>query len=180
MTLAIIILCVLAADFITGLVHWWEDSYADPSWPWPWGLLVAQPNIGHHRYPARFTMSDVWQRNYLTAVPAAIVASICIWYGLWPFALTLALAGVGNEVHAWSHQGRPSRFVQMLQDAGIVQTPKQHSKHHRPPYDKYYCTLTNVVNAVLEPLRFWRGLEWAVSSVTGIQPKRGSPEREGY
>lgn len=39
-----IILCVLVADFLTGLVHWWEDAYADPRWPWPWGLLVAQPN----------------------------------------------------------------------------------------------------------------------------------------
>jgi len=180
MSLATILACVLVADFVTGLVHWWEDTYADPAWPWPWGLLVAQPNIAHHEHPTRFTMSDVWQRNYLTVVPAAITGAACGWFGWWPVALTLVLASLGNEVHAWSHQPHPHRLVRVIQDAGLVQSPRQHARHHKPPYDRYYCTLTNVVNALLEPLRFWRGLEWAVSSVTGIRPRRGSAERGGF
>lgn len=47
------------------------------------------------------------------------MAAVAIWLGWWPVALTIVLAGLGNEVHAWSHQPHPGRFVRVLQDAGV-------------------------------------------------------------
>ena len=37
----------LAADLVTGMVHWWEDRYGDPTWP-VIGPLIVEPNIRHH------------------------------------------------------------------------------------------------------------------------------------
>lgn len=188
MSLLTLIACVLIADFLTGLIHWWEDTYGDPRWP-TLGPEVIRPNIEHHRTPnAIGRMGDFIGRNWQPAALSAVAWVVIMALGTvlgWPFtwaspiALTLAMAGLGNEVHTWSHRA-PTPFTAFLQDTGLVQHPRQHARHHKPPYDRYYCTLTNVVNAILEPLRFWRGLEWAISSVTGIRPRRGSPEREGF
>ena len=171
-----VLLCILAADFITGLVHWWEDSYWLPSWP-ILGRIVVEPNIDHHLRPGVIgSMTTIISRNYQTVVPAVIL-SLVLWS--WPLALIFILAALGNEVHAWNHRRNNNFIIRLLQDASIIQTPQQHSRHHRPPFEAYYCTLTNFTNAVLEAVNFWRGLEWCVWKLTGIKHRRCSPERCG-
>lgn len=177
-----VLVCILIADFITGLVHWWEDSYGLPSWP-VLGKLVIEPNIDHHLRPGIIgSMTTLFSRNYQTVVPAVLV-SLALWYvagvAAWPLVLIFVLAALGNEVHSWNHRGRNGPVVRLLQDAALIQTPQQHARHHRPPFEAYYCTLTNVTNAVLEAVQFWRGLEWCVWKLFGIQQRRASPERRG-
>jgi len=181
-----IIICVLVADFITGFVHWLEDTYGVPTWPFGIGKNVIEPNIVHHENPTKMTMSGILSRNYQTAIPALLITLViwCLygWAFTWPIGLTLLLAGcLGNEVHSWNHTPREKlpKWIIFLQDTCIIQTRKQHAIHHKKPYDKYYCTLTNITNAVLELLGFWKRLEWAVAKC-GIQVKRGSSERRGY
>lgn len=179
-TLTTILICIIIADFITGLIHWWEDTYGLPSWP-ILGKAVILPNIEHHKHPGWIgTMSTVISRNYQTVVPALIlVIIVTLIYGwLWPFFLTAILASLGNEVHTWNHRSKNNFLIKFLQDACIIQTPQQHAKHHKAPFDKYYCTLTNFTNAVLERINFWRGLE-SIIALVGIKPKRMSPERDG-
>ena len=58
-TLLTIVACIFAADLITGLVHWWEDTYGDPDWP-VIGEHVVRPNIEHHEFPQLIgTMSTI-------------------------------------------------------------------------------------------------------------------------
>ena len=182
-----IFICIIIADFITGLVHWIEDTYGVPSWKFGLKENIVEPNILHHENPTfMVTMSNALRRNYLTGVPA-IVASLGCWiiFGwsvAWPIMLILLLSGwLGNEVHAWNHTPRADlpRWIVFLQDTALIQTRKQHALHHQKPYDKYYCTLTNITNAVLELVNFWRGLEWIISKF-GIQVKRCTKERRGY
>lgn len=181
--MATILICILVADFITGLIHWLEDSYGLPTWPLI-GKEVIEPNIDHHRRPGFIgSMSTIISRNYQTVVPA-LIAMAAVLYALgesaWPIALTLVLASLGNEVHTWNHRHDNNRFVRFLQDSGLIQSRFQHGKHHKPPYESYYCTLTNFTNAVLESVRFWRGLEWLILKLTGISHRRCSAERMGY
>lgn len=178
-----VFLCIIVADFLTGFIHWWEDSYGTPDWPWI-GREVIEPNILHHEHPNWIgTMSSLIGRNYQTVVPAAIVAALAaLWLGwaAWPVALTLLLASLGNEVHTWNHRHNNNAAIRFLQDAGLIQSRVQHGKHHKPPYESYYCTLTNFTNAVLEAVNFWRALEWAIAAVTGIKTRRCSAERRGF
>ena len=176
-----IALCILIADFLTGLFHWLEDTYGLPTWPLI-GESVIVPNIDHHRHPGLIGyMSTFISRNYQPFV-IALGAIILFWlFGWlhWTIMLTAVLAGFGNEVHTWNHSKSKNPVIKFLWDTGLIQSKKQHAMHHIPPYNKYYCTLTNATNAILEVLNFWRGLEWVIALV-GVKPKRMSPERDGF
>lgn len=180
-----ILLCILAADFLTGLVHWWEDTYGLPTWP-VIGKLVIEPNIEHHRNPG--VMASMWnfgERNLqslLLAVAGLGIASLLDLLS-WQFALVAILAGFGNEVHSWNHGGpvggRLFRgCVRLIQDMAIVQTPQHHAKHHRPPFNRRFCTLTNLVNPILDRILFWRWIE-TVLALVGICPNRMTQARGG-
>ena len=52
---------LLAVDFASGVLHWLEDSYGEPSWPFL-GKRVVVPNIRHHFKPRAFTKSTFLQR----------------------------------------------------------------------------------------------------------------------
>lgn len=172
------VLCVLVADFITGVVHWWEDCYGLPTWP-ILGKLVIEPNIDHHRNPGLMGhMTGIVTRNYQSVLLFAAVAIVAHAFGLlcWQLVAVGVVASFGNEVHLWSHRGG-NRFVKFLQDACLIQRPEQHAKHHKAPFDAYYCTLTNLTNAVLERVRFWRLAE-AFVALFGVRPNRMSAARD--
>lgn len=179
--LAQVIMCVLVADFMTGLVHWVEDTYGVPSWPII-GKLVIEDNIEHHRRPNLIgKMGTFFSRNLQPTILGLITISIFLAFGVfcWQILLVSFLAAMGNEVHAWNHRRNNHWLIGSLQRSGLIQSRHQHNLHHKPPYDKYYCTLTGVTNEILEMLNFWRRLEWVIS-IFGIHHKRQSPERSGY
>ena len=86
-----IVATVFAAEFVAGVVHWFEDAYVRESTPLI-GKFVGRPNTVHHHYP-----------RYMTR-------------------------------HNWWH----------------------------------YCTTTNLLNPILDTLRFWDGLEWILAKTTRL------------
>jgi len=179
-----IIVCALIADFITGFFHWFEDSYITLKTP-VLGPLVGQHNVEHHQHPSWIgSMSTLISRNLQTVAMASVATVVYFLFFqiFWPVVLILVFAAFGNEVHTWTHQPRSKRIclVKLLQDMCIVQTPTHHSKHHKEPYDRRYCTLTNWVNPVLDESRFWRFLEWMILKITGKQHARLHPSRNGF
>jgi len=159
----------LAADLVTGAVHWWEDRYGDPSWPIV-GRHVVQPNILHHREPRAFLAGNIVERNWTAAAPALLVAAAFAAAGWWWLALVGLFAACANEVHAWSHQ-RCSRPVRALQLLGVLASAEDHARHHRSPFRSDFCVLTGWLNPLLESIRFWRGVEYVIGSTLGIWPR---------
>jgi hypothetical protein len=180
-----VILCLLLADFLTGLGHWIEDTYGVPTWPLI-GAEVIEPNIMHHQHPTWIaTMSTVLSRNYQTMIPAALIsAAALLYFGLlsWPLVLVAFATALGNETHTWAHRSpdENGRLIRAMQNSGLVLMPLFHARHHRPPYDRYYCTLFNVTNEFCEMLRIWRFLESVLRITVGIEVKRMTAERRGY
>jgi len=162
----------IAADFFSGVIHWLEDRYGDPSWPLL-GRFVVEPNILHHTDPTAFLREGFFVRNWTSMAPAFAIAAV-LWVGecRWP-ATAVAMLGCANEVHAWAHQkcSRPVRGLQML---GVLQSQEHHAQHHRQPFDRNYCVMTDWLNQPLTAVRFWSGVEAAVRIVTGVVPR---PER---
>lgn len=169
--------CLIAADFITGAFHFIEQTYGLPTWPLL-GQSVIVPNIDHHKHPARICEGNLWTRNWQMWALALGACSLARVTGClsWTFCMTALLASCGNETHSWAHGNAP-RLGRLLQEAGILLTPANHRKHHKPPYDRNFCTITNLTNAVLDSVQFWRGME-ACISVLGVPPKRLSKERD--
>lgn len=144
---------ILLADFVSGLMHWWEDRYGNPDWPLL-GEWIVKPNMVHHADQMAFTRAGYWQRNWTTLAPALVVAAVCWrWPVCWMAALILSQA---NEIHAWSHM-RCSRPIRFLQKCGALQSPSHHAIHHRD-FGSRYCVITPWLNPMLD-LFFWRALE---------------------
>lgn len=174
-----IVLCIIIADIITGLIHWWEDTYAVPSWP-ILGKLVAEPNIKHHLDPGFIGKTDsYWKHCKLSLYIGAIVLVIIhLIYGLnWQIVLTTFLACSGNWIHSINHGAcRGNKILAFLRKYSIIQKAKHHAKHHVPPFDRDYCVLTNFVNPILEYFNVWKCLEFILSKF-GITVKRMTKER---
>ncbi|WP_395747211.1 fatty acid desaturase CarF family protein [Prosthecobacter sp.] len=171
---------VLAADFAAGLVHWFEDAYIREDTP-VLGRLVGRPNMVHHHLPRHMTHNTWWESNKELMMAMGLLVMGAAWLGclrwqVWLFAL---VGGNANEVHKWAHRTRRKngRVISWLQDVRILQTPQHHAVHHTNPKEVHYCPVTNVLNPVLDGLRFWEGLEWMLAHAVGLkrQPDTSVP-----
>jgi plasmanylethanolamine desaturase len=168
-----IMTAVLAADFLSGLAHWIEDSYFLPSTPLL-GRTIAK-NIEHHLNPGTF-LSNPWHVTIRSSfVAAALVASAT--YGLgyrgWWFGVALSISVFANEVHKWSHMAARdlTGIPRFLRQWSLLQTARHHLQHHASAKNSRYCVLTNIVNPVLDGCRFWRVLEGVVFLITRRRPR---------
>lgn len=165
----------LIADFLAGVVHWWEDrvAYERDSLI---GRHVVAPNRLHHRQPTAFLAADFVTRNWTTWL-AAGVASL-LWLALLGPSVVWAFATLGgmmsNEVHRWAHQPRGSTpLVRALQEMGLIQSVSHHAGHHRPGSEVRYCPLTNWLNPLLDELGLWARLEQFLTAL-GVRLSRGA------
>ena len=170
----------LIADFLGGCVHWWEDRVARCDWPLigPYAII---PNRQHHLDATAFLVGSTLIGRNRAAFPVALLVAAAWWLLLGP-SLVLAAAFVGAvisvEVHYQAHLPHEPRawalrsLLRPLWDSGVIQSPAAHGKHHRLP-DGDYCPLTGWLNPFLTHVRFWDGLEWALTHV-GLTPNRGT------
>lgn len=162
----------LLTDFLSGVFHWLEDAYGEPSWPIV-GQHVTKPNILHHYAPRAF-VTNSWFRSsrVLLAICTLItLATTALGVFDWRIALAMLLGVNANQVHKWSHRTRRENgpLVRLLQQLRLVQTPSHHHRHHVQGKDSHYCVLTNVLNPILDGLHFWRGLEWVIARTLGVR-----------
>ena len=166
--------CLWAADFVTGLAHWLEDTYCLESYPLI-GSFICEPNIEHHVDPQLMVREGTFFSRNLLQWGLCGGVYVLLWLlglgGIFTF-VTLLFASFGNEIHRWNHMSKTNGFVTFMKDSGLIQVQKQHSLHHKQPHNQYYCVMTSLLNSVLERVNFWRKLEWVVQVTTGIAPKR--------
>lgn len=183
MILVWVVVCVLVADFFSGLFHWWEDTYGNPEWDNFVGRNVVIPNLLHHKNPRKFLEASVYHRNFITMMLAVgITGFVCLLFGFhWQFVLVALIGGLSNEFHAMSHRRKDELppIVRLLHKWNILASPKHHSIHHHSPYDTYYCVITPFLNPILDRVRFWVSIELILSKI-GIFPMRGNSRRMGY
>ena len=161
---------VLLADFVSGLVHWLEDAYARPGMPVVG--RIAEDNLLHHRRPRAFLARSWWE----SSSDLVLIGLLAVWGALLTGHLSgwllffVALTINANQVHKWAHQGprENPRLVTWLQRLRILQTQREHGRHHRGRKDSHYCVITNLLNRPLEALGFWKRLEALVERLTGV------------
>lgn len=176
-----LVACILIADFISGVIHWAEDTYAVPTRNEFFNDNVVMPNIAHHRNPAAICRGTYWENSYVTTTLAAgfMLAIFLIGIHAWQPYFIACLAAQFNQTHAWAHGGKVPNWVGWLQKTGIMISVGHHIVHHRKPYMVRYCVGTNLLNPILDKIKIWRIMELCLRLV-GAKVKRGSKEREGY
>jgi len=163
---------VLAADFVSGAVHWAEDAYARKDTPII-GKLIADANIEHHAKPRAFVARGWLESSWdLLLVGSAVIAAAWMMDCLtWPIWLFVICAVNANQVHKWAHSNPRENgvIVSFLHRIKLLQTQRHHARHHSGMKDSHYCALTNVLNPVLDKVGFWRGLERGIEKLFGVK-----------
>jgi ubiquitin-conjugating enzyme E2 variant len=187
--LAAALLGALAADLLTGLVHWACDTWGDENTPWL-GPTLIHAFREHHARPHAMLEHDwvdvnrepgvaaalAWALLALPAVQALLAGRPALYAGLCSF---IAYGAAANQLHQWAHMNRPPRWVRAMQRRGLVLSPAGHARHHAGANERAYCISTGWLNPALDACGFWRGLERAVSCCTGATPhaEHGEPGR---
>jgi plasmanylethanolamine desaturase len=163
---------VLFADFVSGLVHWAEDAYARRDTPII-GKWIGEANLEHHLKPRAFVTRGWWQSSWDLFLASALIVVGAWWLKLlhWSVVLFAIVSTNANQIHKWAHQAphENGRVVTLFQKLKVLQTQRHHALHHRGAKDSHYCSVTNVLNPVLEQLAFWKRLERFNERVFGLK-----------
>jgi ubiquitin-conjugating enzyme E2 variant len=176
-----------AADLVTGVVHWACDTWGDERTRFV-GARLIQSFREHHDAPRAMLDHDWIEVN---AEPAAAAFAAFVLLALPPvqewlagreflaaFAWSLVVFGaLANQIHQWSHDPAPARWVARAQSAGLILSPARHARHHRAPHDGDYCIAGGWLNPALDAAGFWRALERAVARLSGATPRRAAHSR---
>jgi ubiquitin-conjugating enzyme E2 variant len=163
---------ILAADFVSGFVHWFEDAYARKDTPII-GRLLADANIEHHSRPRAFIERNWFESSWDLLLIGALVTSTAwalhqLTWQVWLFVLVAVNA---NQIHKWAHRNprENGAVVTFLQRIRLLQTQRHHARHHGGQKNTHYCSVTNLLNPVLDRLGLWRGLERAIERLFGLR-----------
>src|ERR687897_2485601 len=183
------VLAYLAADFISGFVHFLADNFGSSKMP-----VIGPHFIGafreHHVDPMGITRHDFIDtngNNCLVSLPFMLLVWLVVpieitvgGYFFGAFFLLLCLAVfLTNQFHKWAHTEDPPSFAVWLQRRGLILSKEHHDIHHASPYDTYYCITVGFWNPLLDRTRFFERVEKLLRrSIPGTDP-RLRVEREG-
>lgn len=170
----------IAADLVSGIVHWIGDTWGTPDSP-ILGPSLIRPFREHHEDPQAIVRHDFVETNGNNSIGAVIlivaglavpldrqvgdlVASTLLSLAAWLFAT--------NQIHKWAHAAERPHVVTWLQDRGWILSPSHHALHHAAPFDRYYCITTGWLNPWLVRLGFFATLERWIGAASGAVPRK--------
>lgn len=179
----------LAADLVSGMVHWACDTWGSERTRWL-GPTLIRSFREHHRNPRAMLDHDWIEVNGEVALAAsaaflalrspgarALLAGAPF---LAAFAWSLISVGaLANQFHQWSHMPAPPPLVRSLQRRRWILSHARHARHHRAPHTDGYCIATGWLNGALDAAGFWRTLERVVRFTTGAVPRQEDTDGVG-
>ncbi|MBK5290676.1 MAG: kua-ubiquitin conjugating enzyme hybrid localization domain protein [Acidobacteriia bacterium] len=146
----------LAADLVSGLVHWFCDTFFEETTPYV-GPMFIHPFRDHHRDPTSITRHgflELTGNSCLALLPVLTLVQIVqpnlFWQAGWfTFSFGLFLT---NLFHRWAHLSRPPAWVRLLQRSRLVLSPGHHRRHHSGSHDTAFCVTTGWGNLALDLL----------------------------
>lgn len=170
--LALLFLAYIAADFLSGLVHFLGDSFGNEFTPYI-GPAFIFPFRDHHVDPKGITRHDFVETNGNNCLVSLPILLYCFFAPLksgdFPWMRTfwtLVLVGIffTNQIHKWAHQDEPNKFIRYMQKKHWILSPEHHKIHHTAPYDTYFCITTGWWNPLLHKIRFFPAVKKSVNS----------------
>src|SRR5688572_29191414 len=152
----------LAADLLSGLVHWGFDTWGSIHTPMI-GSRFIRPFRAHHFDPLAMTQHDFVEIAGSSCLAALPVLGLACWLPLHG-AGALLLQGIllftalgvllTNQCHKWAHlspEALPAP-VRMAQRLRLILRRADHLRHHVRPFDSHYCTASGWLNRPLHAI----------------------------
>lgn len=167
----------IVADFTTGLLHWFFDTWGRLSWP-IFGKLFVRDFLIHHISPRDITKHGWLETNGSNIFVAALILAGGLYFnaslGLLGFLIFLTFWGApSNQFHKWAHQSDSElpKFATFLQKIGVIISKDAHAKHHSGEFTYHYCITNGFMNPILDKIGFFRVLEKVISTITRVKPR---------
>lgn len=171
----------LAADFVSGFVHWMADSWGSTELPLL-GPALIRPFREHHVDPKAITRHDFIEtngNNCLISLPVLLATALMPLDHPWLLGAAVFMASMvwfvmlTNQFHKWAHleEGEAPKLIAALQATRLILSRPHHQLHHTAPYHTYYCITTGWLNWPLHHSRFFRGLERVITATSGMVPR---------
>ena len=162
---AALLLGYLAADILSGTVHWFCDTFFSEDTPLI-GQVLIRPFRDHHTHPhliVEYKLLEQDGSNYFIVLPPLWLA--WTWGGPDPegwFAVAahaalfgFALGSLGtNLFHKSAHAEQVPAGVRWLQRHRLILSPEAHRVHHRD-YLRGYCVTSGWMNGILDGVGFF-------------------------
>jgi ubiquitin-conjugating enzyme E2 variant len=155
-----------AADFVSGLAHWFCDTFFEEDTPLV-GPLLIRPFREHHRDPAAMTEHGFLEMNgntclalalplsvALIALPSTLASTVAAGTAAFVASLFAGLIAT-NRLHGWAHDPHAPALVQWLQRRRLILSPDRHARHHQAPYAQAYCVTHGWLNSLLDGSAFF-------------------------
>lgn len=164
----IAVLGYLAADFVSGLVHFLADTFGSIHTP-ILGPTFLKRFREHHVAPEVITTLDFLEVNGANSLVSLPFAGALLGLPVRDGGAALLLGCFGlvfllgvfltNQFHRWAHLPTRPCWLRWLHASGLVLTPEHHARHHVAPFKTHYCITSGMLNLPLERLGFFRRLE---------------------
>jgi hypothetical protein len=189
LALILAVFAYLAADFLSGFVHFLADNFGSYDTPII-GPNFIEPFREHHIDPKGIVGHDFVDangNNSLASLPFMLVVWVFVpldtsyygyLFGIF-FLFLLPAAFLTNQFHKWAHMEVPPTVVGWLQARGVILSREHHDIHHESPYDTYYCITAGFWNPLLDRIRFFERVERLIRrSVPGTDSSLRSEREE--
>jgi hypothetical protein len=162
----------LAGDLMSGVVHWFCDTFFEEDTPLI-GRILILPFREHHRDPLAMTrhgFAEIAGNSCLALAPGLALVALLpapgvarpIWLGVYAGLLVFTVvAVVTNQLHKWAHMPAVPAVVARMQRTGLILQPLRHEAHHRTQAEAY-CVATGWLNVPLDRIGFFPRLERAL------------------
>jgi ubiquitin-conjugating enzyme E2 variant len=170
----------LAADFLSGIVHWAGDRWGTEE-TFMLGPTIVKPFRDHHVDEKAITRHGFVETNGNNCMGTTVILVFSLLlpedglFGLFCRTVAVSLCFglfATNQFHKWSHLDDPPLPIRLLQRLRLILPIDHHAIHHRAPYDCYYCITTGWLNPLLKRIRFFEFLEAGIERLTGVPPYR--------
>ena len=174
----------LLADLLTGMAHWFEDSYLGYCNDLPILGTIAKDNELHHYFPRSILAYSYLEHltfampMTLTAVGLLFVLNRSAFRKYFVCILTFTFfSSIANIMHRFTHMRdcETNSVFKHMQKIGVFCSHDHHSIHHTSFSSEKYCVISEYNNYILDHFKFWSFLEYLIYIVTNIKPNRPLP-----
>ncbi len=165
----------LLADFISGTVHWFADTWGRSDWP-ILGPTLIHSFREHHVLPEKIITHGWVETNgacCMISLPVLVVPAALGWEGVsvagcLSFTVWIVLT---NQIHKWAHATDPGWVVRTVGRTGLVLSRENHARHHSGDHTTDYAITSGVLNRGLDYFGVYRKLESVITAATGWKPR---------